>query len=538
MKKLVGYIKKNRLEVAILAIITLLAIFLRFYRISELHFFTYDQARDVLIAKRILVDHKWTLLGPQSSIGNIYFPPLYYYTLTLPLWIFGMNPVGTDIYTAFIGVLTVLLIFFVAKIFFSKRAGIFAASLYATSPIVVELSRRAWNPNTLPFFFLLALILGYQFWKSGKIKMLLAMSFVFGYALSLHYSVFCLFPVVICLWVDYFLKKKQVWPILVSFLIISLFFLPLLLFDFRHNFILSKNLVDYFLREGNYYFNKDYLSFLEASLASVYEIIVVPLSGYFLKGVSGTAAPYEFTGRIKDVFFQFAPVSIIAHKPLIIKYYWWGQIIFFIIFIFSLARIFFTSLKDKTLAFLWFWFIVAIITSRFHQKTVYFFYYLFLYPIPFLLWAAFLNWTFKKGRFLKILVSLSLLIMVGINFRQSLMYETTGRTLEDIKAVARIISQDVGKEQFNLAASYKDPDRWDHHALDYRYFVEAFYHKKPLDWYPENYRQSQTLYFISEGKIEKPLESEIMEVREFGPQKLVKSWSYKDEIFIYKLAKD
>lgn len=533
-----GREKWDRQELIFLFLILAVASFLRFYKINELHFFTYDQARDDLIAKRIIMDRKWTLLGPQSSIGGVYLPPFYYYTIAFPLWLFNFNPVGVDIYTASVGVFTVLLVFFVARIFFGKLAGIFSAALYATSPIIVELSRRAWNPNTLPFFSLLTLFLGYQLWKTKKTKYIYLMSFAFGYTLSLHYGAFCLLPAVSWLWFDYFLKKRKFWPVFTSFLIIFLFFLPLLIFEFRHNFILLKSLSDFFLQKGSYYLSSNSPSFLEATFASVYEIIVAPLSGYFLKGVSGSVVPYEFAGRVKDVFFQFSAVSIIAHRPLLVKYHWWGEIIFLAIVIFSAARIFFVSPRDRNLLFIWWWFITAIIVSRLYRGRIYFFYYLFLYPIPFLLWSGLLNWVFRQKRWLSILTIFLFLTMVSINFKQSLIYEKSGRTIADIKAIAQTISNDVGNESFNLAASYKDPDRWDHHALDYRYFVEAYFGKKPLDWYPEDYRRSQILYFISEGKIDDPSTSKIMEVQEFNPKKLVKSWSYQDEIFVYKLAKN
>jgi 4-amino-4-deoxy-L-arabinose transferase-like glycosyltransferase len=522
----------------LLFLILVVAFFLRFYKISELHFFTYDQARDDLIAERIIVDRKWTLLGPQSSIGGVYLPPFYYYTIAFPLWFFNFNPVGVDIYTASVGVVTVFLVFLVARLLFGKQAGIFAAALYATSPIIVELSRRAWNPNTLPFFSLLTLFLGYQLWKTKETKYIILMSFAFGYTLSLHYGAFCLLPAVSWLWFDYFLKKRKFWPVFTSILIIFLFFLPLLIFEFRHNFILLKSLSDFFLQKGPYYLSRSSPSFLEAAFASVYEIIVALLSGYFLKGVSGSVVPYEFAGRAKDVFFQFSAVSIIAHKPLLVKYYWWGEIIFLAIIIFSVVRIFFASPKDRHLLFIWGWFITAIIVSRLYRGRIYFFYYLFLYPLPFLLWSGLINWVFRQKRWLGILTIFLFLIMVGINFRQSLIYEKSGRTIGDIKAIARTISDDVESRPFNLAASYKDPDRWDHHALDYRYFVEAYFGKRPLDWYPEDYRRSEILYFISEGKIDDPLASKIMEVQEFSPKKLVKSWSYQDEIFVYKLAKN
>jgi len=72
-KRIIEFLKANKTELLFLALIIILASFLRFYKINELHFFTYDQARDDLIVKRILVDHKFTLLGPQSSMrGFIY----------------------------------------------------------------------------------------------------------------------------------------------------------------------------------------------------------------------------------------------------------------------------------------------------------------------------------------------------------------------------------------------------------------------------------------------------------------------------------
>ena len=537
MKKAAKFVSENW-DYLFLSVFIIIGLVLRFTNITKLYFFAYDQARDDLIVKRILVDKKFTLLGPQSSIGGVYSPPVYYYTLALPLWLFGLSPVGPDFYTAFIGLLTVILIFFVANSLFGRPSGFFAAALLATSPIMVELSRRAWNPNTLPFFSLLAFALAYRFWTSSQEKLLFLVSLVFGYTLSLHYSAFCLLPVMVYLWVNYFLKKKRILPIALAFSIIFCFFLPLLLFDFRHGFALSKNIASIFSPKATS--SQSSPSFPEASLASVYEVMVVPLSGYFLTSVPKVSVPYEFIGRISEVFTKPLPVSIIAHKSLFINYYSWGKIVFLLILVFSLVKIFSSSPKNKALLFIWIWFVSAIVLSRLYQGKIYFFYYLFLFPIPFLFWSVTLKWLFDKKGWFRVFVVLVVLAVVAINIkneRLNFKAEAGNRSITDIKAVAEIISLDAVSGSFNIATNHKDPGRWDHHALDYRYFVETLYKSKPLDWYPENYKQSLVLYLVSEGKLDDPLSSKIMEVQEFGPGKIENIWNYKDKVFVYKLSK-
>ena len=155
MRKLFKFLF-NHWEIIILLILILIAAVLRFYNITKLEFFTYDQARDAIYVKRIIVDHRLRLLGTQTSMPGMFLPPFYYYTVAPILWLSRLNPIGIDIYSAFIGVLTVPLIFFVSNKIFGKPAGIFSALLVSVSPLMVELTRRAWNPNTLPFFILIS----------------------------------------------------------------------------------------------------------------------------------------------------------------------------------------------------------------------------------------------------------------------------------------------------------------------------------------------------------------------------------------------
>ncbi|MGB9637551.1 MAG: hypothetical protein ACPLY7_02010, partial [Microgenomates group bacterium] len=114
---MIKFIKQNW-EYLFLVFFILIAGILRFSNITKLEFFTYDQARDALFVKRMIVDEQFRLLGTQTSLPGMYLPPFYYYTIAPVLWLFRLNPAGIDIYSAFIGVLSVPLVFYVAnKIF-------------------------------------------------------------------------------------------------------------------------------------------------------------------------------------------------------------------------------------------------------------------------------------------------------------------------------------------------------------------------------------------------------------------------------------
>ncbi|MBU3957127.1 glycosyltransferase family 39 protein [Patescibacteria group bacterium] len=539
MKRLIKSIKKSKFETAILAAIVLLAIFLRFYKINELHFFTYDQARDNLIAKRILVDHKWTLLGPQSSMRGVYLPPYYYYTLVPILWLSRLNPVGVDIYTALIGVLTVILVWYFCREVLGQIPALMTSALYATSPLIVELSHRAWNPNTQPLFILLSLFFWYRLWTTKKEKYLLFSSLSFGYATNLHYGALCLLPIWLFAFFWFLVKSKKKRLILFSLLVLFLFGAPLILFDLRHQFMLTKNIYTYFFAGERISLSPK--KFFEPMVASVFELFVALLSGTFLKTAQ---VPFEFWGKAKSIL-SFAPVSIIAHKPLLVQFQWWGigllgVIITAILWFFAKQRGKRGEKHRKASVFLYLIIssiFISALVSRFYIGKFYFFYYIFIYSLPFL-FLSFVFWFFWQKKWSRILVFLIFLWMFIFNLRHALIFESPERTINDIQQAAQVITDDVEPgRSFNIAANYRSPDRWDHNAVDYRYFVEAYYGKRALDWQPEDYKKAEVLYVVAEGGLPDPVNTQIMEIYTFEPKKILNTWELPKGVVIYKLGK-
>ena len=166
--KIISNIKKwaknNRTEFIFLLAILAVGAFLRLYRIGEYMTFLGDEGRDVIVVRRLLVNFDPILVGPGTSIGNMYLGPIYYYMIAPFLWLFNYSPVGPSVMVALFSVATIFLTWFVAREWFGKLAAFVAALFFAVSPTTIIFSKSSWNPNIMPFFV--------QFFKSFDIARL------------------------------------------------------------------------------------------------------------------------------------------------------------------------------------------------------------------------------------------------------------------------------------------------------------------------------------------------------------------------------
>lgn len=534
---------KLKWELVLLVIFIIIAGILRFYHINRLEFFTYDQARDALFVKRMIVDHQWRLLGTQTSLPGMYLPPFYYYTIAPVLWLFKLNPVGIDIYSALIGVLTVPLVFLVANKIFGRPTGVFSAGLFAVSPIVVELTRRSWNCNTMPFFILLSFYFVYLYFKEKKLKYYLLSFLVYGYCLSLHFGAWTLLPLFGAIWIYSFTKKGEIGfkKSLLGLVILFFFVSPLLIFELRHNFFLVSQAKTFFF-DGGHIGVKAGVNFFESFISSLIALFTILISGRIEVGYG---APLEFSGKLKEFFVATKQISVVAQKPFSLTYQGWGVIIFLIILSYCLF-LFFKVLKNKELKdknhqlpllLIWIWVLWGIFASRIYSGSFFFFYYLYIFPVPVLLFG----FLFKKGfevKKIRMLVLGIFFLIIFFHVRFTTVFQQGWRDINDLRQVSEVIAKNTEVDKsFNIATIQKETDRWDRNAVDYRFFVEAFGKKRALDWLPQDYQNAQILFVVDETGQSNPLSSPIMEIQEFKPGKIINQWEVAKGIKIYKLAK-
>lgn len=225
-----------------LSLILLLSIFLRLYRIGSTQTFLEDEGRDMLIVKRMLDTKRPVLIGPQTSTGNMYLGPLYYYLITPALILSNMDPVGPAIFIALTGVVSVYLIYLLAKRWFGETPALLSSFMYSIFPMVVSFSRNSWNPNLVPLIVLLIIyvldkLVFHQ--VSGSSKSWLTFGGLVGVLVQLHYMALVYVGVVsIIVFIAYFKKIKELLKgflyALVGFLLVML---PFIVFEFRNNFV-------------------------------------------------------------------------------------------------------------------------------------------------------------------------------------------------------------------------------------------------------------------------------------------------------------
>ncbi|MBI3956045.1 glycosyltransferase family 39 protein [Candidatus Gottesmanbacteria bacterium] len=228
-------------------IILALAAYLRLYNISGYMTFLGDEGRDVLVVKRMLVDHKWTLLGPTASVGGFFLGPIYYYFMLPFLWAWRLDPTGPAVMVALFGVATVYLVYRAGRDMFHPWIGFVASALYALSPVVIAYSRSSWNPNLVPFFSLLTMYLLWKYAKGRKIRNIFWAGVSMGIGLQLHYLFLFLFPVA-AIWL---LLNRKVGARLRSWVFGAVGFVigyaPFLLFELRHGFPNTLSIIQFVL---------------------------------------------------------------------------------------------------------------------------------------------------------------------------------------------------------------------------------------------------------------------------------------------------
>lgn len=238
--------KINKSTVLIILIL-LVAAYLRLYNISGYMTFLGDEGRDVLVVKQMIVDHKWTLLGPTASVGGFFLGPIYYYFMLPFLWAWRLDPTGPAVMVALFGIATVYLVYRAGRDMFDPWVGVVASALYALSPVVIAYSRSSWNPNIVPFFSLLTIYLLWKYAIEGRMRYIFWVGISMGIGLQLHYLFLFLFPVA-AIWLLFYTKKGimiRSWMFGVVGFVVG--YAPFLLFELRHGFPNTQSIIQFVL---------------------------------------------------------------------------------------------------------------------------------------------------------------------------------------------------------------------------------------------------------------------------------------------------
>jgi len=500
IKKYLTQIEKcvleNKLETVLFLGIFLVGFFVRVYRISDTLPFLGDEGRDALIVKRMIVDKDFTLIGPVTSVGNMYLGPFYYYMMLPAMVITDLDPVGPAYMVAVIGVITLIFVYMVGRSWFGIRAAVFGSLFFSLSAMVVKWTRTSWNPNPMPFFSLILIWAMYKYYEQRKAGYLLLAAVCLGIVLQLHYFGLVLAGVIGVIWFaglienrnDKKFVKKTFICSFIGLVAVLVLLSPLFVFDFRHEF-LNYKAISLFFSERTPDFS------LWQSLKNTEGRLHQLIGGLFTIG-------------------------------------WMRNLSF--IYLLSVLGGFVVGIKDKKTRrasiVVLVWFLVGILGLAVYSGDVYPHYMGYIFIPPFLSIGIFLSYLSRR----KVGVVISSLL-VGyfcyLNISNTPFLKPLGWDVRDVERLSEIIYEDVGQEDFNIV--WISPVK-DYRAMNYRFFLEKM-GKRPLG--VENYDGAEVLYVIVEGVNVDPVNYETWELSKFGKAKVVDVIRVERGPVVYKLRK-
>ncbi len=271
----------------LLLVVLIVFIGLRFTNIYRRIQFNWDQERDARAAREIL-DGNFTLIGPRVlGADNFFLGPYFYYLLMPFYWLSGGHPRAMIYFLLVNSLLFFVLAWLFLKEKYSFPVALTFLGLWAVNPALVKADIICWNPVVLPTLIILLWRLLDKIRQDNR-RNIFIIGLLLSVGINFHFQFIFLIPFALVVLYKKAIRRRADWLALAVGLAIG--FLPLLIFDLRHNFLNSKLLWQFIHQTGQ---AKDWLAwqpvvqnffhrFLGFSLPTIISALIFPLLGGLL----------------------------------------------------------------------------------------------------------------------------------------------------------------------------------------------------------------------------------------------------------------
>lgn len=458
----------NRSHLLLLIILSMVGIFLRLQPVflDSVHF-SFDQGDDLTEVRRLIVDHQLSLIGRASGLQGVFMGPLWTFILAIPYWLGGGNPAAATVFFSIWGVAAIWWTYFIVRKISTAEAAILAGLYTAVSPVFINASQVALSPNPLTYLMIIYLWLLWEITYDRKQQKLVFLGLITGIFFQFEIA-FALFLVPSTLLVLTFLgsrvsfKKRE---ILNSLLVFCFTFLPQILFDLRHDFLISKAILGVFQgtnqglgREQAGLFQRFFLRFgsLVEDFAGATALVKERSSAFIVLALFAVAGWYLLIKSKKRKTLKLGAALLLLTASM-----------------YSL----FTLYPGP----LWTWYRAGM-------------------PIVFILFLS-LGWTeiMKKYKFGKntAIIIFTVFTLAGIRsaFFSNLEYQNNPAALANQKQALDKIYQEAGSQQFSLYV-YTPPVYtyvWDHLLF---WYAQPKYNYLPQDYGYQYHARPDSIFFL------------------------------------------
>lgn len=302
-----------RKELVILYIIILFGSFVRFWGVFTNSFaFTYDVGRDMLALWDIAYLHKITLIGATTGLPGVFYGPWWYYMLVPFFIIFSGNPQGIAFTMSLFGIFSIILSFIFGKKISGNFMGLALAGLVSFSSVMISLSSQIWNPNIAPFFVFLSLILlnvifNKKSKKRNKHFFILGIFLCLSIDIEIVYGILFSLGIVLSL---FLIERKKILIKEIISMILGFFVIifPRVVFEFRHQFLMTKSFLNFLTNGDSSYVQQNFLN-------KIFNILNI----LFDQFTSAIAFNNKIVGLIILLFIIISLLSLYKKQGQIIK---------------------------------------------------------------------------------------------------------------------------------------------------------------------------------------------------------------------------
>lgn len=248
------FVKKNTPYILIIIIFAIF-ILLRFYGIDKRINFDWDQESYVKAIKNMLLNKKISLIGPRVvSDAGFFLGPYFYYILFPFLALSKLHPIGLAYFVVLLSVIYFIFAFLIIKKIFNISVALLFLFLWAINYLLIGYDKNPWNPVFIPIGTLIVFYLLYQIRKRNNLKHWLLLGISLAFFINMHFQ-FIFIIVFSIIFILLFFKQsifKEWKKILILFFGFIIVFLPLFIFDLRHDFLNIKLMTSFFASKENY----------------------------------------------------------------------------------------------------------------------------------------------------------------------------------------------------------------------------------------------------------------------------------------------
>ena len=300
-------LKKHKVLLPIL----LIAQILRLYKINYAFPFDFDQEAPALAAYDFFINHKVSLIGQELSFEGFFLGPLHSWVEFIPYGMCNLMPDCVPYFFTFLSLLNVAALYFTFQKIFDKKTAIVTCLIYAVSYGALATDRNVASN----FFVLLALTGTFYTLKryfEGKNYFLIIGAYIGGVAVVNFTPVF-IFPLVAFFVTAILRKEKRALIFAAAAFAFLINYLPLFIFNFRHNNIIINSFLNFANQNSTKSINMDKIVLIVRDILIPYYTNYVFHSASFIFTTFGlvlvSIGLYKLS-KFGDKFFYFLPILI------------------------------------------------------------------------------------------------------------------------------------------------------------------------------------------------------------------------------------